>query len=457
MNEKSLLSLREIARELNLKYKKILNAKNQMEAFLPGMFDGRNFKYFPDSKEILELVTALREEGYTFSMIREILLGKRIVENDPQMYEWICECISKHKHHWTQVDGFGCARLDQSGPVQTSTDQSVPVQASMDQYGPEQASAYWSGPAQNSLDQRKPIQASADQPIPEQASANQSEPAQTSMDQSEPIQASMDLNMPVYAGMDADGFICTGMDVAGCGRANPDQDKPVQADTDQSKPECSDPDQDAPEHADSDKDGLTHSGADVAAQIQEGMDGAKEIWLKEVETLLGSLLTEQAGEIQAVLQKMATQSNIAITALCEATDDIRTAVLNLDTRLSHMEKDLGMKEADPLELYQVEAGNYQVDLPEISLPVFKDQDQGQDQAPEDDLSPVRDSITKGIPDKEMLVEWIIARREEDLQANSYSVLAAALNEAEIPTLTGRANWSKGTIRNLVVRKKAEQD
>jgi ABC-type metal ion transport system substrate-binding protein len=117
-----------------------------------------------------------------------------------------------------------------------------------------------------------------------------------------------------------------------------------------------------------------------------------------------------------------------------------------------MEKDLDVEAADPLELYQVEAGNYQVDLPEISLPVFKE-----DQAPEDDLSPVRDSITNGIPDKETLVEWIIARREKDLQANSYSVLAAALNEGEIPTLTGRANWSKGTIRNLVVRKKAEQD
>jgi hypothetical protein len=324
------------------------------------------------------------------------------------MNEWICECIGRHKHHWTQVDGSGCASMDQYGSGC----------ASMDQYG--------SGCA--------------------------------SMDQYRPIQASMDLNMPVYAGTDADGFICTGMDKAGCGRANPDQDKPVQADTDQSKPECADPDQDAPEHADSDKDGLAHSGTDVAAQIQAGMDQAKKVWLKEVEDLLGALLTEQAGELQAVLQKMATQSNIAITALCEATDDIRAAVLNLDTRLSHMEKDLDMKEADPLELYRVEAGNYQVDLPEISLPVFKegqDQCQGQDQG--DDLTPVRDSITNGIPDKEKLVEWIITRREEDLQANSYSVLAAVLNEGEIPTLTGRANWSKGTIRNLVVRKKAEQD
>jgi hypothetical protein len=152
------------------------------------------------------------------------------------------------------------------------------------------------------------------------------------------------------------------------------------------------------------------------------------------------------------LQKMATQTNIAITALCEAADDIRTTVLNLDARLSRLEKDLDVEAADPLELYQVEAGKYQVDLPEISMPVFLDQDLD----PDDDLTPVRDSISNGIPDKEMLAEWIIARREEDLQANSYSALAVALNEAEVPTMSGRANWTRSTVRNLVVRKKAEQ-
>jgi hypothetical protein len=31
-----------------------------------------------------------------------------------------------------------------------------------------------------------------------------------------------------------------------------------------------------------------------------------------------------------------------------------------------------------------------------------------------------------------------------------------LNEAEVPTMSGRANWTRSTVRNLVVRKKAEQ-
>jgi hypothetical protein len=56
----------------------------------------------------------------------------------------------------------------------------------------------------------------------------------------------------------------------------------------------------------------------------------------------------------------------------------------------------------------------------------------------------------------MVVEWILAKREEDLQANSYSALAAALNEAEVPTMSGRANWTRSTVRNLVARPTAQQ-
>jgi hypothetical protein len=230
------------------------------------------------------------------------------------------------------------------------------------------------------------------------------------------------------------------MDVDGSIQANPDEDKPVQAGTDQSKPGQPDPDQ----------DGLAHSGPDVATQIRISLDEAKQVWLKEVEVLIRSLLAEQSESIQKVLQKMATQSNIAITALCEASEDTRNGLLSINDRLSRLERDLDMEEADPLELYQVAPENYQVDLPEISLPVFQDQDQ----SPEGDLAPVRDSITNGIPDREKVVAWIISRREEDLQANSYSALAAALNEAEIPTLSGRDTWAKGTIRNLIVRNKA---
>ena len=45
MTEKSLLSLREIARELNLNYRTMLNYKNQIQHLLPEKTDGQISKY----------------------------------------------------------------------------------------------------------------------------------------------------------------------------------------------------------------------------------------------------------------------------------------------------------------------------------------------------------------------------------------------------------------------------
>jgi hypothetical protein len=163
------------------------------------------------------------------------------------------------------------------------------------------------------------------------------------------------------------------------------------------------------------------------------------------------------------LQKMATQSNIAITALCEVGADIRTAVLNLDARLSRLENDLDVEAADPMELYQVDAGDYQVDLPEIAMPDMKPaapEMAGEDAAEaddDDDLAAVRASIVNGIPDRKLLVDWAMQKRQEDEAFYSYSVLARMLNESDVPTMSGRNNWSRSTVRNLVARTVANRE
>jgi len=403
MNDKSLLSLREIARELNLNYKTILNFKNQLGRFLPGVFDGKNFKYFPASKEILSLIAALRDEGYTFVMIQEIFLRKRHVINDPQINEWVGECIESHGQYWVDSDGSGHADTDQVGLRHASMDQDNPACARMDEDG------------------------------------------------------------PVCASMDEDGSVCASMDQSGSIQANPDADGSVQAGTDQSKPRQPDPDQ----------DGLAHSGTDLAVQIRTSLDEAKQFWLKEVEVVIRSLLAEQSESTQKVLQKMATQSNIAITALCESTQDIRNGLLSINDRLSRLERDLDVEAAEPLEIYEVDAGNYQVDLPEISLPditppLTVDLEPGSepgmeptpeatpDSTPQDlsddhDLGSVRDSIDNGIPDRDVLVDWAMEKRQQDENTYSYNVLAGILNKSAIPTMSGREKWSRSTVRNLLVR------
>jgi hypothetical protein len=416
MNEKSLLTLKQIADEIGVNYKTLLSCKARLGDYIHGVPVGRVAKYSKDNVDFFRMVFALFDEGYSTEQVRNLLLNGVECEEDAFIESWLEE--------WRSRLGLG------NSTYGCDTGRSEGEQEQTDGLTDGMTNRLIDSPTDRLTG--RPADGLTDLPTDSLTDGRTDPPTDS----------------PTHGLTDgpADGMTD--------GRTDPPTDSPADGPThgltDPPADRLTGPPADALTDSPTDRptDGMTDRLTD---KFQIMHDQAQQTIALNLQTFIQSLTH--------TLQKMATQSNIAITALCEATDDIHTAVLNLDTRLSHMEKDLDMKEADPLELYQVEAGNYQVDLPEISLPVFKDQNQDQDQGqvPEDDLSPVRDSITNGIPDKEMLVEWIITRREEDLQANSYSVLAAALNEGEIPTLTGRANWSKGTIRNLVVRKKAEQD
>jgi hypothetical protein len=404
MNEKKLLTLKQIADEIGVNYKTLLSCKARLGDYIHGVPVGRVAKYSEDNVDFFRMVFALFDEGYSTEQVRNLLLKGVECEKDAFIESWLEE--------WRSRLGLGSSTYGcEAGRSEGKQEQTDGLNDGMTDLPTDSPTG---GPADGLTD--LPTDSLTD---------GRTEPP---------------TDPPTHRPTDgpADGMADLPADLLTDGPTHGLTDLPAEALTDSPTDRLTD----------RPTDGMTDRLTD---KFQIMHDQAQQILTQNLHAFTQSLTQ--------TLQKMATQSNIAITALCEATDDIRTAVLNLDARLSRLENDLDVEAADPLELYQVDAGNYQVNLPEISMPVFKDQgqDQGQDQAPEDDLSPVRDSITNGIPDKEMLVEWIIARREEDLQANSYSVLAATLNEGEIPTLTGRANWSKGTIRNLVVRKKAEQE
>ena len=129
MSDKSLLSLREIAQELNLKYKTVLNLKNQLGSFMPAMYDGRSFRYYPDCIDLLRLINALREEGYTFVMIRDIFLQNQGVGNDSELVEWVQEWLSLYGQYWLEY-----ASIDQHTPACASTNQPEPAQTRTDQH-----------------------------------------------------------------------------------------------------------------------------------------------------------------------------------------------------------------------------------------------------------------------------------------------------------------------------------
>lgn len=68
----------------------------------------------------------------------------------------------------------------------------------------------------------------------------------------------------------------------------------------------------------------------------------------------------------------------------------------------------------------------------------------------DSLEIVRDSIENGKPDKRALPEWVDEQRALK-PTLSYTAMASVLDQAGIPTLSGRQGWHRGSVRNLVAK------
>jgi len=419
MSEKRLYSFREIAGELNLNYKKVLNFRNQVARFLPGLHDGKNFKCFHAAIEIISLVDALREEGYTFMMIRDILERKQVITHDKELSQWVDECIEKYGHHWMDVDGSACASISQYEPVCASMDVDVPVCASMSQDMPACPSVNQNGLVWINPNQFKPECAGMDVDIPVCASMCQYEPDYTSMDLVEPVSLDLDWN-------GSGQFTVEMGDPLNNSRGGDQMHHPGSVQDDKIKP--------------------------VMRTELEGISRAVlEKHLSYIAESLSRTLTH-------TLQKMATENNIAITAICEAIEDIQQGIESVESRLSGLESELGVESADMDDMYRIDPGDLQVSLPELEFELDLPEDIEESENTEEDLdddlhnlAAVRDSIYNGKPSKEALMEWILERRRSVDPSPSYRKLATILNNAKILTLSGRGNWTGSTVRNIVAR------
>ncbi len=108
MSEKSLLSLREIARELNTKYRTLVDYKNQFGEFITTINEGRQPKYRSEYLDLFQLILALKDEGYDTNSIKLMLSGSH--PNPPDLDGWLEEWIDRFKGGWT--DGRMCGWMD---------------------------------------------------------------------------------------------------------------------------------------------------------------------------------------------------------------------------------------------------------------------------------------------------------------------------------------------------------
>lgn len=165
MTEKSLLSMREIARELNVNYKMVVNYKNQLQELLPNRFDGYLCKYPAECVDLFRLISVLREEGYTFNMIRQLFQEADFPPDDPEIKEWVTEWIYK----------LNTANTDQGRPVLTSTNQEEPIRTNTNQTEPSQTETNQQEPAHTGTSLGVPVNTNLGGYEPVAPGTNQSE------------------------------------------------------------------------------------------------------------------------------------------------------------------------------------------------------------------------------------------------------------------------------------------
>jgi hypothetical protein len=418
MKDQKLMTLKQIADQIGVNYRTLVSCKNRFEGFVHGVPVGRIARYPEDFVDFFRLVFALFDEGYTTGKVQDLLLNGVESEEDAFIESWLEEW--RVNLRLTLPDDEGEAGRTDDG-MDGLTD------GGMDDRTDERMDGLTDGSMDGLTD----------------------------------------------GGTDerTDGLLDEGMN----GRTDGRTDESMNGRMDEGTDELMDGRTDGPMNGRTDgpTDGWTDERMDeemtrclderMKVELPNLMDHTQQAALEILRTYLSHL--------EEILQKMATQSNIAITALCESTQDIRNGLLSINDRLSRLERDLDVEAAEPLEIYEVDAKNYQVDLPDISLPdmtppstvaLDPGSNPGSETTPEPtpqvlpdiddhDLGSVRDSIDNGIPDRDVLVDWAMEKRQQDENTYSYNVLAGILNKSAIPTMSGREKWSRSTVRNLLVR------
>lgn len=98
MTDKTLLSLREISKQLNFNYRTVIDCKNYSEFFMVKN-EGRNTKYLPEYADLFMLIFALKDEGFSESEIKKILYGKH--PDPPDFDDWIPKWVKIIQDGWT--------------------------------------------------------------------------------------------------------------------------------------------------------------------------------------------------------------------------------------------------------------------------------------------------------------------------------------------------------------------
>lgn len=199
--------------------------------------------------------------------------------------------------------------------------------------------------------------------------------------------------------------------------------------------------------------------AALVSQLREEIqDQLNTLAADQVQNEVSRQLTQLLSTLEDCLLKMSSETNGAMTQVYKAIYQAQNGMQTLEDRLGKLEEALGEGRGELIELDQIDLNQLQLNKHNLEVEMDVDgQDRGPSISGEDedcvpnhaDLEFVRSSIQDGKPDKTAVIQWIIAEKERNPDL-SYGQLAKILTNADIPTLSGRDEWSRAVVRNLAV-------
>ena len=119
MEDSKLITLREISEQLGVNYRTIIDYKNHFRKFVKLRYDGQYMKYPEVYVDFFRMIIALKEEGYSTSVIKMALNGDIGLPGQEHIKDWLLEwkdgCTHPSSDGGVHSQMDGCIHPSQDG------------------------------------------------------------------------------------------------------------------------------------------------------------------------------------------------------------------------------------------------------------------------------------------------------------------------------------------------------
>jgi len=177
---------------------------------------------------------------------------------------------------------------------------------------------------------------------------------------------------------------------------------------------------------------------------------------KDIQIHFASLTLSLEASLNEHLKKLTENINTSMAALQENQQTLYQAITSVNKRVVSMEAELGLEPGKALQIHSFEPGNVQINVEGLAMPLVAAREDPAKEEPVQDLGlePVLQSITNGIPDREALVHWLKSMRSQN-PCPSYADLATLLDNAGVPTSSGRGGWNRSSLSKIISKRNDE--